>query len=311
MSLSVRNTVSLSRSGCVCSQTDCMNLSRSVVLLSFPFNLKSVSYRIVSAVLASLYSHHINVLLLCTQSFQESLKVAALAVVEKGPSSLQTLQSTYQQHFPAEPLSSIQKKFNGGNVAKNDAVASLVTATQDVTESILEDMVRVEQYIHLTIPKMEDGNNFGVTVQLTALKQITDSKDLLAKGLDELFKYSSARADALEKCKLPSQSTSTSTTQSESSSKGNTTEKGDATSTSTSTAKEEKTTESVQSSPDLELRKLAVTAVDLSYYCKAKSLFQSALIAYMASLDFMEKNSEKIALPKGEKGSGSAFSSMY
>jgi hypothetical protein len=241
---------------------------------------------------------------------QESTEKAALAVVAKGPSDILTLQSTYQQHFPAEALSATQKKFAAGDVTKNDAVMSLVDTTSDVTDSILEAMVRIEQYIHLTIPKMEDGNNFGVTVQLTALKQITDSKELLVKGLEALTQYPSARADALEKCKLPSQSTSTSTTKSQSDSQGNNTEKGDVKSTSTGSSKEEKTTETVTVSPELAYRKLAVTAVDISYYCKAKGLFQTALIGYMAALDFLEKNSDKIAKPKGQNGAGS-YSSMY
>jgi hypothetical protein len=250
------------------------------------------------------------ILLTDLQSFQVSLKAAAFAVVAKGPSDLASLQSMYQQHFPAEPLSATQKKFAAGDVTKNDAVASLVSATQDVTDSILEDMVRLEQYIHLTIPKMEDGNNFGVTVQLTALKQITDSKELMVKGLEELSKYASSRADALEKCKFPSQSTSTSTTKSQSDSQGNNTEKGDVKSTSTGTSKEEKMTETVTASPELEYRKLAVTAVDVSFYCKAKGLFQTALIGYMAALDFLEKNSDKIDKPKGAGGAGS-YASMY
>jgi hypothetical protein len=240
---------------------------------------------------------------------QESTKAAALAVVAKAPSDILTLQSTYQQYFPVEPLSATQQKYAAGDVTVNDAVTKTVNATSDVTDSILSDMVRLEQYIHLTIPKMEDGNNFGVTVQLTALKQITDSKELLVKGLEELLKYAATRADALEKCKLPSQSTVSSTTKSQSDSAGNNTEKGDVKSTSTGTAKEEKTTETVQVSPELAYRKLAVTAVDISFYCKAKGLFQTAMIGYMAALDFLEKNSDKIAAPKGN--GGGAYTSMY
>jgi hypothetical protein len=242
---------------------------------------------------------------------QESTKIAALAVVAKAPSDLVTLQSTYAQYFPSgESLSATQKKYAAGDVTKNDAVKGIVDVTSDVTDSILEDMVRLEQYIHLTIPKMEDGNNFGVTVQLTALKQITDAKELLVKGLEDLTKYASSRADALEKCKLPSSSVVSSTTKSQSDSAGNNTEKGDVKATSTGTAKEEKTTETATTSPEQEYRKLAVTAVDISFHCKAKGLFQNAMIGYMAALDFMEKNNDKIAKPKGQNGAGS-YTSMY
>jgi hypothetical protein len=242
------------------------------------------------------------------QALQDSTKSSALAVVEKGPATLQTLQSTYQKHFSVAPLSAVQKAYAAADVTSNDAAAALVEATQDATDAILGDMVLLEQYIHLTIPKMEDGNNFGVTVQLTVLKQITDSKDLLTKNLDELSKYASSRADALEKCKLPSQSTSFSTTKSQSDAAGNDKEKGDTKTTQTSTTKEEKTTESSSVSPELKYRKMAVTAVDVAYFSKAKNLFQTAMIGYMAALDFMSKNSDKIALPKGSEGK---YASMY
>lgn len=257
-------------------------------------------------------SQHKRCLSRTTQLLQESTQASALAVVAKGPATLQALQSAFAQHFPASTLSAVQASYAAGdNVTSNAAVTALVSATLDATDAVLTDLNTMEQYIHLTIPKMEDGNNFGVTVQLTALKQITDSKDLLAKGLDELLKYPSTRADALEKCKLPSTSKSVSTTTSQADSAGNNTEKGDNKSTSTSTSKEEKTTESSSSSPELAHRHLAVTAVDVQYYNKSKALFQAGATGYMAALDFLTKNAEKIALPKGEKGSSSAYSSMY
>jgi hypothetical protein len=159
---------------------------------------------------------------------------------------------------------------------------------------------------------MEDGNNFGVTVQLAALKYMSDNAEVLTKGLDELAKYYMARADAMEKCKLPSSSKTVVVTVSQSEATGKTTEKGDANSTEQKTTKEEKETNSTNTtSPELVYRQRAVTAIDVMYYAKAKALVQAALTAYAMAFDFLEKNKEKIAEPKGAPGAGSAYSSMY
>ena len=164
---------------------------------------------------------------------------------------------------------------------------------------------------HLSIPKMEDGNNFGVTIQLQALKHIADSQDKLQKQLEELVKYHASRADAVEKCKLPSTSTSTTTTKTEASSSGKDKEKGDVASNSSSQTVEQKQVESSGStSSELVFRQDAVVAVDVLYYVKAKTLCSLAVTSLLSALDFVEKNKDKIEAPKG-KGSGSAFSSMY
>jgi Fic family protein len=77
-----------------------------------------------------------------------------------------------------------------------------------------------------------------------------------------LLQYKSSRAEALEKCKLPSKATTISTTVSESESKGNTTKEGDATSKETKQAKESKTIESMTTdSPEAVLRAESVQMV--------------------------------------------------
>ena len=157
---------------------------------------------------------------------------------------------------------------------------------------------------------MEDGNNFGVTIQLQALKHIADSQDKLQKQLEELVKYHSSRADAVEKCKLPSASNTTTTTKTESNSSGKDKEKGDVASNSLSQTVEQKQVESSSTATDLVFRQDAVVAVDVLYYTKAKTLCSLAVTSLLSALDFVEKNKDKIEAPKG-KGSGSAFSSMY
>ena len=233
--------------------------------------------------------------------------------MSKCPGTTAELQAAYAQHFGASSLTEVRAQYAAVDLTQpNEPLAAAVNATTDAVEHVLQDISVLEHYVCLTIPKMEDGNNFGVTVQLAALKNMADHKEKIIKGLEEVSKYYSSRADALEKCKLPAMSKTTVVTNTKSESEGNTTEKGEAKSSETKTSTEEKETQTAASpSPELEYRKQAVTAVDVLYYQKTKALLQTALTGYITAADFLEKNSEKIAQPKGSPGSGSAFHSMY
>ena len=248
------------------------------------------------------------------QSFQEAAKTAALDVVSKSSGTVTELQATYAKHFAtAASLTAVRAQYAAIDLTQpNEPLAAAVDATTDAVEDVLQIISVLEHYVSLTIPKMEDGNNFGVTVQLAALKYMAENKEKINKGLDEVSKYYSSRAEALEKCKLPAMNKTTVVTKTDSESEGFTTEKGDAKSNETKTSTEEKETQTTAfRSPELEYRKQAVTAVDVLHYQKAKALLQTAITGYAMAADFLEKNKEKIAEPKGSPGSGSAFSSMY
>jgi len=51
-------------------------------------------------------------------------------------------------------------------------------------------------------------------------------------------------------------------------------------------------------------------AVDVLFYSKAKTAMETALTAYTTTIDFLDKNKEKIEKPKGSAGR-SGYSSMY
>lgn len=133
---------------------------------------------------------------------------------------------------------------------------------------------------------------------MQALKHIGDLQDKLQKQLEELSKYSATRADAVEKCKLPSISSTTTTTKTESENSGKDKEKGDTGSQSSSQVTEQKQVESKATVAEAVHRQDAVVAVDVLYYSKAKNLFHLALTSYMSVLDFCDKNKDKLAQPK-------------
>lgn len=249
-------------------------------------------------------------------SFQETSKAAALEVIKKGPETAKSLKESFDEHFPpSQSLSAVRAKYDAMDVSTtaNEPLAKAINTTVDAVDAVLADMACLTQYVTLTIPKMEDGGNWGVSVQLAAVKAMSDSKEKIDKGLDEIVKYYASRADAMEKCKqFSTQAKVNTTTKTQATSEGNDSEKGDNKSNETKTVVEEKETVTTQGARlELEYRKNAVTAIDVLYYTKAKSLFQLALTSYMASVDFADKNADKLASPKGSNGSGSTYSSMY
>jgi Proteasome activator pa28 beta subunit len=221
------------------------------------------------------------------------------------------MDASYQSLFSYKTLSEATSAFSSGDVlVPSDVLVKALAATSEALDSTVTACMTMERYILLTIPKMEDGNNFGVTVQLAALKQMKDDREKLEKLLEELSKYASSRADAMEKCKLSSVSSSKTTTSSTSNADTKGGEKAGSTS-STSTSTEEKTVESANQVAEAAFRQQAVWAVDVLYYSKARTAFMSALTCYVTAVDFLDKNQEKIAAPKGTTGGRASYSSMY
>jgi len=226
-------------------------------------------------------------------------------------SALSTLSDEYKKLFEFNKLSEAQNAF--GSSISGDAppqVVNAVTATCDVIDTIIASSNTIERYISLTIPRMEDGNNFGVTVQLNLLKQLQDDTKAMQASLDDIMKYYVSRADLVEKCKFPS------STVSKSSSGGETVVKATSSkedenkeSKSTDTKSEQKTIETEHTSAEQRLRQQAVVLCDVSYYSKCKSAYTKATTCYMTAIDYMDKNEAKLSKPKGSDGGG--YSSMY
>lgn len=194
---------------------------------------------------------------------------------------------------------------------KNDNCSAAITVTLDAIDYALQMIASIEQYVQLSIPKVEDGGNFGVSIQLAAIKVLNDQNEKLDKYMEDLLKYTSARADALEKCKLPSKVSTKTATMSTNESAGTDKEKGETATNNKSQSTEEKSIESMSDLMEGTLRKQAVIAVDVRYYQKAKYVLSAVITALLVVADFMDKNKAKIAAPKGEGSSRGYSGSMY
>ncbi len=222
----------------------------------------------------------------------------------QSPAFAASFQSLLEKSFPYKTIADAQAAFST-RIDHNDELWSAVIATQTVLSTAVANVQGLEHYIQMHIPKMEDGGNFGVTIQLQALKEMQDTREKWIKNVEELSKYASARADAMDKLGLPNAIQTETTTQSASQVVGG--KEGDEQKTSTTTTQEKKTTSTVAANF---YRQQAVVGVDLYYYTLAQNAVASVRNGYLAILDFIEKNQDKLENPRGTSG-GSSYHSMY
>jgi hypothetical protein len=239
------------------------------------------------------------------KKYQTSTKDNAMKILDGAPHKLHNLESTYAESFPYPSLSSASAEFSsiGANSANEKALKAVTTAL-DVVDSISHDIRTIEKFIRLHIPKMEDGNNFGVTVQLALLKELSELQEACATKIDDLSGYANARAEALGKLNLPSKSETVTKSSTVSTTDGKKEEKN-------SEATEEKKTTNDITGPVYNSRVAAIVAADTQYYSKAQRAFQSVVTLYIAVLDFLDKNRDRIENPRGSGVVQPPFSSMY
>jgi proteasome activator subunit 3 (PA28 gamma) len=106
----------------------------------------------------------------------------------------------------------------GGKYDTNDVLHGLVSLVGEEVHNTLEVLQKISAWILLLVPKIADGNNFGVEVQKAAYIHVKDSIEKWQKVWDGLTDYYNQRATAIEKIKdkiskeKSSSSTSTKTT---------------------------------------------------------------------------------------------------
>jgi hypothetical protein len=90
-----------------------------------------------------------------------------LIVLSGGVAKLDSLQVAYAENFSYPSLSAASAAFSAIDVTttSNSAVSKAVMTTLDAVDSMSQDAQTLDTFVNLHIPKMEDGNNFGVTVR--------------------------------------------------------------------------------------------------------------------------------------------------
>ncbi|GMR42410.1 hypothetical protein PMAYCL1PPCAC_12605, partial [Pristionchus mayeri] len=86
-----------------------------------------------------------------------------------------------------------------GVIPKNEHLGELMEEIRPMIRDAVEDMNKIKMWITLLIPRIEDGNNFGVSIQEEALNEVRATESEAASFLDQLSRYFVGRAKLLTK----------------------------------------------------------------------------------------------------------------
>lgn len=240
----------------------------------------------------------------------KKIKKETSSVVEKilseGPSTLAEMEGVIDKHFSTVKLTEVEAQYAAMLKEKpNSSNASLIDGLKcymDVLSVTIDQIQTLERYISLHIPQMEDGNNFGVTVQLTVAKHLSETREALSKNLEALPEYYSSRADAVDKIGLAKITSSSTKTTTRVNSKGG--KDGDESKSSENYVEEEKEAAAADE-VTMAARILCVVALDVKFYAKLRSGMIQCMTEYLTILDNVEKNKAKLSAPKGSGGGNS------
>lgn len=239
-------------------------------------------------------------------SFRRKSAAEAKSILESGSSTLESLVMSLDA-LPYKGAGSFSKaesafvaSLGDGDVEKpNDVVDAAYTTTRDALSTCAEHVRVLERFIGLHVPQMEDGNNFGVTVQLTFAKLLKEEREKMEKSLSDTSKYYPSRADAIDKFgHLPKKAVTETKSSSTSSAKGG--KDGDESKESSSSSTEEKTTTSDGGKVNAHRAK-ALAALDAQAYAEMTAALRSMTDGYAIILDNLEKNWDKLENPRDRK----------
>uniref|UniRef100_A0A914V5J0 Proteasome activator complex subunit 3 n=1 Tax=Plectus sambesii TaxID=2011161 RepID=A0A914V5J0_9BILA len=89
--------------------------------------------------------------------------------------------------------------FVNGTVPCNAKIAELIDITRPLLRDAVESVNKVKMWIMFLIPRIEDGNNFGVSIQEETLAEVRTVESEAAGFLDQMSRYFISRARLVTK----------------------------------------------------------------------------------------------------------------
>uniref|UniRef100_A0A182P0U6 Proteasome activator PA28 C-terminal domain-containing protein n=1 Tax=Anopheles epiroticus TaxID=199890 RepID=A0A182P0U6_9DIPT len=86
-----------------------------------------------------------------------------------------------------------------GRVECNKPIGELVCIVKPIIRALVEDSNLLKMWISFMIPKIEDGNNFGVSIQEDTLAEIQSVETEAAAFFDQISRYFVSRAKVVSK----------------------------------------------------------------------------------------------------------------
>ncbi|CAH0487488.1 unnamed protein product [Peronospora farinosa] len=206
--------------------------------------------------------------------YSKTVTASGAALLSELSQRVTQVQALVQQHVVERSLSKVHTKFAQlilaapSAVGSNNEVQSLLSVVTDEIAQLMSAIQLLQCWIQLHVPKVEDGNNFGVEVQKYAFVHLKESLEKWQKIWDSLSDYSSTRATA----------------------------EGDE--EKIVTAKVEK--QSNAGSQAAEDAIAAVVALDVKWYFNLVRALEGVRDQYAVTEDVITKNKDKIELPRGK-----------
>lgn len=88
---------------------------------------------------------------------------------------------------------------SSGIVTCNAPICELIKLVKPVIRSLVEDSNILKMWISFLIPKIEDGNNFGVSIQEDTLSEIQSVESESAAFFEQISRYFISRAKVISK----------------------------------------------------------------------------------------------------------------
>lgn len=86
-----------------------------------------------------------------------------------------------------------------GTVPCNDPLCEMIKVVKPIIRKLVEDSNLLKMWISFLIPKIEDGNNFGVSIQEDTLAEIQAVESEAAAFFDQISRYFLSRAKVVSK----------------------------------------------------------------------------------------------------------------
>jgi proteasome activator subunit 3 (PA28 gamma) len=86
-----------------------------------------------------------------------------------------------------------------GTVKCNEPICEIIKIVKPIIRRLVEDSNMLKMWISFMIPKIEDGNNFGVSIQEDTLSEIQSVESEAAAFFDQISRYFISRAKVVSK----------------------------------------------------------------------------------------------------------------
>mmetsp|Transcript_51594 Transcript_51594/g.110617 ORF Transcript_51594/g.110617 Transcript_51594/m.110617 type:complete len:245 (-) Transcript_51594:105-839(-) len=232
-------------------------------------------------------------------AFSTAACETGMQVLEGLPAKLAALEQAKAGLFPTaadkvrDEMAAQAAKASDPSVS-NQAIIGIIDKVQLAVVDLNSDLQKLERMIRMSIPKAEDGNNWGVEVQLGVIKIVTDARAAMKATNDGLKEYFKERSEAVEKLAKSSE-TKTSEGTSETEATGGEKDTKE-------TKKSKSTDTSTKTGTACADRTLHLAAIDTRWYFHLQDGYVAAIDGAGYAADSIAKNIQKIQHPRGNQG---------